>query len=98
MSKDLQEKRRSEAELQARVNSQKQQIAGAIKVLESLTDELEKVLPDVESQKRDAKESAKGLDKSTLSTLKSMKQLPVELQNLFAVSDTLKSKKTDAWK
>ena len=27
-----------------------------------------------------------------------MKQIPVELQNLFAVSDTLKSKKKDAWK
>ena len=49
MYKDLQELRKAEAELQAKINSLKNQIGGAIKALESSTDELEKVLPDVES-------------------------------------------------
>ena len=49
MSKDLQEKRRAKSELCAKIRDHKLQITKATKVLETLTDDLEKALPNVES-------------------------------------------------
>ena len=73
MSKELENKRREASSLQEKVKSKKDQITDGRKGLKDLANNLEKVLPFLEQQKRIAIDSASGLDVTAMRTLKSMK-------------------------
>ena len=56
------------------------------------------MLPDLESQKYIAQGSCKALSRSSLSTLKSLKSIPIDLCRLLDATDVLKEKQPGSWK
>ena len=70
----------------------------ALQVLEKLADELEQVLPDIESQKNKSKAAAKALDRTALTNLKTQLKHFEHLEKLLDASDILKGKAPGSWK